>query len=227
VASAVLRDASSKLVGTALFTEGAEGVRVTLRVQGLPPGGHGLHIHAVGQCDGPDFTSAGPHFNPTNAQHGLQNPAGPHAGDLPQLTVGPTGSTVYSAVAASISLGTETDSIFDADRSALVIHAAPDDQRTDPAGNAGARTACGIIVRGAVALPDIPAAIGGLPATGDGTMGPPGGTTAGTGVASDPDPGEESFPAGTVVGLALLAVAPFANAAARRMRRHPARSSVG
>lgn len=217
-ASAVLRDAGSKLVGTALFTEVPGGVRVAARVQGLAPGGHGIHLHAVGQCDGPDFASAGAHVNPTNAQHGLLNPNGPHAGDLPQLSVGPTGAATYSAMATMISLGTDARSLFDADRSSLVIHAGPDDQRTDPVGNSGARIACGIIVRGAVAVPSIAVPSGGLPATGDGSRSPNSGTSAG--------PGHGALPVGAALGLVILGLILPANIAAIRSHRRAARSAA-
>ena len=151
--SAVLMNAAGQTVGTAQLSETAAGVRVTVSARGLPAGVHGIHIHAVGTCTPPDFTSAGGHFNPTGAQHGLRNPAGAHAGDLPNMTVAANGTANYATTAARVTLGAGAASLFDADGSALVIHADPDDEMTDPTGNSGGRIACGVIVRGAAALP--------------------------------------------------------------------------
>jgi Cu-Zn family superoxide dismutase len=108
---------------------------------------HGIHFHAVGRCDPPDFMSAGDHFNPTNRQHGQRNPQGPHAGDLPNLTVEANGTATYQATNALVTLGPGANSLLDADGSALVIHADPDDDVTDPAGNSGGRIACAVIAR--------------------------------------------------------------------------------
>jgi Cu-Zn family superoxide dismutase len=152
-ATAVLRDATGRTVGTASFTEAAGGVRLALQVSGLAPGGHGIHVHAVGQCDPEAFASAGAHFNPEGRQHGLSNPAGPHAGDLPALMVGANGQASYVATDPRVTLGPGPDSLFDADGSALVIHANDDDQMTDPTGNSGDRIVCGVVVRGAARLP--------------------------------------------------------------------------
>ncbi|MFN4218006.1 MAG: superoxide dismutase family protein [Candidatus Bipolaricaulia bacterium] len=144
-AAAPLRDAEGKVLGVALLVQEAQGVRISLTVKGLSPGEHGIHIHSVGKCEPPDFLSAGPHFNPTNKQHGLNNPAGPHAGDLPNLVVGEDGSAVYEHVTDRVTLTPGELSLFDEDSSALIIHAGPDDQITDPAGNSGARVLCGVI----------------------------------------------------------------------------------
>jgi Cu-Zn family superoxide dismutase len=105
------------------------GVRIRVEVQGLTPGEHGIHIHAVGRCDPPDFLTAAGHFNPDGHRHGLLNPQGPHAGDLPNLIVRADGRARYEAVSYR----------------ALVIHAQADDHLTDPAGNSGPRVACGVI----------------------------------------------------------------------------------
>lgn len=150
-AAAPLRDAEGKTLGVALFVQEAQGVRISVTVKGLSPGEHGIHIHAVGKCEPPDFLSAGPHFNPANKQHGLNNPEGPHAGDLPNIVVGEDGSAVYEYVTDRVALTPGGNSLFDEDGSALVIHAGPDDQMTDPAGNSGARVLCGVItpMRGA------------------------------------------------------------------------------
>jgi Cu-Zn family superoxide dismutase len=119
-----------------LVTFLSDGQRTTIKVaaEGLSPGLHGLHLHAVGRCDRPDFKSAGPHWNPAGKQHGHGNPAGAHLGDLPNLSVGPDGR-------ASANFAIDGD-MADADGSALVIHAGPDDEKTDPSGNSGDRVAC-------------------------------------------------------------------------------------
>jgi Cu-Zn family superoxide dismutase len=144
-AAAPLRNAEGQVLGMAIFTQEAQGVRVSVTVKGLSPGEHGIHIHSVGKCEPPDFLSAGPHFNPTNKKHGLTNPEGPHAGDLPNLVVGEDGSAVYEHITDRVTLTPGELSLFDEDGSSLVIHAGPDDQMTDPAGNSGARVLCGVI----------------------------------------------------------------------------------
>jgi Cu-Zn family superoxide dismutase len=121
-------------------------VRVAVTGYRLPPGGHGLHIHAVGRCDPPDFTSAGGHFNPGGKQHGRSNPAGPHSGDLPNLVVAASGEAGLDITTKAITLGPGPNSIL-AQPTALVVHANPDDDRTDPTGNSGGRIACGVITR--------------------------------------------------------------------------------
>jgi superoxide dismutase, Cu-Zn family len=148
-ARAELRNPGGQVVGTATFTQVGSAMRVLLEVQGLPPGVKGVHVHAVGKCDGPDFNSAGNHFNPTGRQHGALNPQGlgPHAGDLPNITVGADGKGRLESTTELMSVGGGQASVFDADGSAIVVHAAPDDFRTDPTGNSGARIACGVIVR--------------------------------------------------------------------------------
>jgi Cu-Zn family superoxide dismutase len=115
------------------------GNRLSIDANGLSPGAHGLHLHAVGRCEGPDFTSAGPHWNPANRKHGSDNPEGAHAGDLPNLVAGADGRGT-----AELNV---PDGFVDADGAALVVHAAPDDNRTDPSGNSGARIACAAFTR--------------------------------------------------------------------------------
>ena len=144
-ATAELKTVDGRTVGTANLSQVPAGVRVVLDARGLPPGPKGVHIHAVGTCDPPDFNSAGPHFNPDNKKHGLQNPEGPHAGDLSNLTVGADGNGRLESLNDRIALDAGPKSVFDADGAALVIHAAADDFKTDPTGNSGARLACGVI----------------------------------------------------------------------------------
>lgn len=139
-AVAMLKTATGADSGRATATEVAGGIRYTLDVKGLPVGTHGAHIHTIGRCDAPDFTTAGGHWNPTAMKHGSMNPQGPHEGDLPNLIVdsagrGTIGMTVPGATMAQM---------LDADGAAIVVHAGPDDLMTDPSGNSGGRIACGV-----------------------------------------------------------------------------------
>lgn len=143
---ATLRLANGLPAGTAqLFSNGSE-VTLSVAAVGLTPGVHGAHLHTTGKCDTPDFTTAGGHLNPANRQHGHDNPAGAHLGDLPNLTIGDSG-----AGTVSVKLNGTRDevlaSLFDGDGTAIVVHAAADDYRTDPSGNSGARIACGVLTR--------------------------------------------------------------------------------
>jgi Cu-Zn family superoxide dismutase len=145
-ARAELRNAAGETVATATFEATPGGVELSLEATRLPPGAHGFHVHAVGKCEGPDFKSAGGHFNPTEKKHGLENPAGSHAGDLPNLVVGADGKGKIK-VQLAVALDGGPSSLFHEGGTALVVHADPDDMKTDPAGNAGARIACGVIAR--------------------------------------------------------------------------------
>lgn len=140
-AKAQLLDANGRAVGEATVQQRTGGVRVALRVQGATAGTHGVHVHAVGKCDAPGFTTAGSHWNPTGRQHGKDNPAGMHKGDLPNMTVGSDGRGNLEYVLEGATLA----ELLDADGSALVVHAAADDYKTDPSGNSGARIACGVL----------------------------------------------------------------------------------
>jgi len=144
-ARAVLKDAQGKVVGTATLNEVPGGVRIAAQVRGLKPGMHGFHIHAVGKCEPPAFTSAGAHFNPHDKKHGHKNPEGAHAGDLTNLTVGRDGAGSIEATAAGVTLTAGPASLLQPRAASLVIHVDPDDEKTDPAGNSGARIVCGVI----------------------------------------------------------------------------------
>jgi len=147
-AYAQLRDANGRAVGYAVFVQDDGSVRMIMDVTGLPPGQKGVHVHAVGRCEASSFESAGAHFNPGNTEHGSANPRGPHGGDLPNLTVDSAGRGHLEATLRRVSVDPGSRSLFDADGSSVVIHADPDDLRTDPDGKSGARIACGEIRRG-------------------------------------------------------------------------------
>lgn len=145
-AAAALEDARGRAVGTATFREVPGAVRIVLEVRGLPAGVKGVHIHETGRCEGPDFTSAGGHFDPEGRQHGVLNPAGPHAGDLPNITVDPDGTGRLETTTNRITLSAGPASILQGEPRALVVHAGADDHQADPGGNSGPRIACGVIV---------------------------------------------------------------------------------
>jgi superoxide dismutase, Cu-Zn family len=134
-------------IGTADITPTSGGVKITVNLAKLPPGERGIHIHDVGKCEAPAFTSAGGHFNPTNAHHGMNSPLDPHPhlGDLPNLVVNQDGKAKMTFTAKDVTLGTGANSLFHDGGTALVIHAKADDLKSDPSGNSGDRIACGVI----------------------------------------------------------------------------------
>lgn len=142
-----LHDAQGRSIGTATLSKAANGVMIKLNVENLSPGPHAIHVHQTAKCEGPDFKSAGGHFNPDGKHHGLENPEGPHAGDIPSFTVGSKGRAETMVIAPNITLGDDPHSVFAGGGTALVIHAKGDDGKTDPAGNAGDRIACGVITK--------------------------------------------------------------------------------
>lgn len=146
-ATAEVKNAQGQTVGTATFHQVIDGLRIVLEVRGLPPGPKGVHLHAVGRCEAPDFTTAGDHYNPESTQHGLMNPAGPHAGDLPNITIAADGTGRLESMNTHLTITGTGHTVLDADGSALVIHADPDDFKTDPSGNTSARIACGVVTR--------------------------------------------------------------------------------
>jgi Cu-Zn family superoxide dismutase len=133
--------ASGQTIGTVRMWETPGAVSFRVEANGLAVGRKGLHVHGVGRCDPPGFTSAGPHWNPASRKHGLSNPAGPHAGDLPNVPVAANGALRETVVLSGASLA----ALRDADGSALVVHAGEDDNVTDPSGNSGDRIACAVL----------------------------------------------------------------------------------
>jgi Cu-Zn family superoxide dismutase len=141
-----LETANGLPAGTAVVAAAGERVTITIAAAGLPEGPHGLHLHTVGKCEAPGFTSAGAHLNPGAHQHGSANPQGSHLGDLPNLSIDSSGAGTLTAE-LNVTRAEAESALFDADGTAIVIHAAPDDYRTDPTGNSGARVACGVLSR--------------------------------------------------------------------------------
>ncbi len=142
-ATVALASAAGDVRGSARIGDGASGLQVSVAVEGLPAGTHGVHLHTTGRCDAPDFASAGGHWNPTARKHGRDNPDGAHHGDLPNIEIGADGRGRLSFTVPSATLA----QLMDQDGAALVVHATADDYRTDPSGNSGGRIACGVVTR--------------------------------------------------------------------------------
>jgi superoxide dismutase, Cu-Zn family len=142
-----LVNAGGQSIGTVRAWQTAGGVTFRIEAGGLPHGVHGLHIHAVGRCDPPDFASAGSHWNPQDRKHGMNNPAGPHAGDLPNVEVAANGvlGTTVTLPGATLVGSPGAGALIDADGAALVVHGQPDDYASDPSGNSGPRIACAVL----------------------------------------------------------------------------------
>lgn len=146
LASAPLTNPSGQVVGSAEIVETGSSLMLRARVSGQTQGDHGIHLHTTGKCEAPGFTTAGGHLNPTAHQHGNLNPAGPHAGDLPNIVVASDGTgTIESPMTGPSAI--LLANLFDADGTAIVLHAGPDDYKTDPSGNSGGRIACGVLER--------------------------------------------------------------------------------
>lgn len=137
-------NAQGQKIGTARLTQTRSGVRINVSVSQLPPGTHAFHVHTVGKCEVPDFKSAGGHFNPAGKQHGKDNPLGPHAGDMNNFEVKADGTAKFFTLNRAVTLGEGPNSLFHEGGTSLVIHEKADDYKTDPAGNAGNRIACGV-----------------------------------------------------------------------------------
>ena len=143
-ATAALKNAEGDSVGSVALKQGPQGTLLHARLTGLPPGTHAIHVHTVGACEPPDFESAGGHYNPDQKKHGLFREDGFHAGDLPNIHVPESGTLEVEVFTERLKL---TDDLFGGDGTSMVIHRDPDDYRSDPAGHAGERVACGVIER--------------------------------------------------------------------------------
>lgn len=143
-----LKDLKGNNVGMAMISPAkGGGISIELTLKGLPPGEHALHLHEVAKCEPPSYKSAGAHFNPGKKQHGLSNPNGPHAGDMPNFTVAANGTVTTTITNKNVTMGAEPNSIFAGGGTALVIHEKADDGKSEPAGNAGNPIACGAITK--------------------------------------------------------------------------------
>jgi Cu-Zn family superoxide dismutase len=144
-ATAVLLAADGVQTGKAKVVETTAGLDVTVWIKGLPGGAHAAHVHTTGTCTPPDFASAGGHWNPEHKQHGKDNPMGMHMGDMPNVMLDAAGKGMLKFTIPGAKLTSGPEPLLDADGAAIVIHAQPDDMKTDPTGNAGGRLACGVL----------------------------------------------------------------------------------
>ncbi|MET0588991.1 MAG: superoxide dismutase family protein [Novosphingobium sp.] len=147
LASATIVNATGAPAGSAVITQSKSGLVLTLKLSGLTPGVHGMHLHTTGNCEAPAFTTAGPHLNPHGKQHGTNNPQGSHLGDLPNITAGTDGKVEVS-IALNAPASELEEFLIDTDGTAIVVHSSADDYLTDPSGNSGGRIACGALRRG-------------------------------------------------------------------------------
>ena len=136
------------LLGSVMVSEDPGGLVMNVSAIAMPAGVHGIHLHEKGLCEGPKFASAGAHWNPGAKQHGRDNPAGPHVGDLANLTVAADGTAKSSIPVAGVKTASGAMMLADADGTALVVHAKPDDYKTDPSGDSGDRIACAVLAAG-------------------------------------------------------------------------------
>lgn len=143
-ATAAVMDAAGHELGSLSIADGSGGISVSGTLKGLAPGDHGIHIHMTGTCEGPAFTTAGGHWNPTTKMHGTDNPAGPHFGDMMNITVGADSTATVQLTSIGGTLHA-ADMLMDADGASIVVHAKADDYKTDPSGNSGDRIACGVV----------------------------------------------------------------------------------
>ncbi len=142
--SATIRNGQGRALGILTLTQAGEGIRVSGRLTGLTPGEHAIHLHTFGRCDAPKFESAGGHWNPTNQKHGTKTPGGPHLGDLPNISVGRDSSVAVDVTTPGGTFRNQNP-LMDIDGAAVIVHASPDDYRSQPSGRAGDRIACGVV----------------------------------------------------------------------------------
>lgn len=144
IVRATLVGADQAQYGAVILATGDDGLLMRINAEGLSEGQHGVHIHSIGKCEGPDFKSAGGHWNPEEKQHGFDNPEGSHKGDFYNLDIGADGKGSLEATITGVSLKGEGNALLDADGAAFVVHAGPDDLLSDPSGESGGRIACGV-----------------------------------------------------------------------------------